>query len=174
MQAKPRGMDARAGRDAEGKQRQMGAPHHTESDAMPMTRIEPHWPPRPTIRKLMEGRPAGADDGGISPTRYLGRPPQSAYKTEDRAQRGGTREGAPYRALAQRGAAERTRCRRAAVRGRARYRRRGKGGKGRGEREEWRVTPGRGAHLACPGTAKQHAPRGREDQRRTKRGAVIR
>ena len=30
---------------------------------MPMTRIEPYWPPGPTIRELMEGWPAGADDG---------------------------------------------------------------------------------------------------------------
>ena len=29
---------------------------------MPMTRIEPYWPPRPTIKELMEGRLAGADE----------------------------------------------------------------------------------------------------------------
>ena len=34
---------------------------------MPMTRIEPYQPPRPTIRELMEGRPAGEDDGGVPP-----------------------------------------------------------------------------------------------------------
>ena len=32
---------------------------------MPMTRIEPYRPPRPTIRELMEGRPAGEDAGGV-------------------------------------------------------------------------------------------------------------
>ena len=32
---------------------------------MPMTRIEPYRPPHLTIRELMEGRPAAADDGGI-------------------------------------------------------------------------------------------------------------
>ena len=53
---------------------------------MPMTRIELYRPPRPTIRELIEGRPAGADDGGVSPTGYLGRPPKSAYRTVDRAE----------------------------------------------------------------------------------------
>ena len=53
---------------------------------MPMTCIEPYRPPRPTIRELMEGRPAGADDGEIAPKGYLGRPPKSAYRTEDRAE----------------------------------------------------------------------------------------
>ena len=33
---------------------------------MPITRIEPYWPPRPTIRELMEGR-AVADDREIPP-----------------------------------------------------------------------------------------------------------
>ena len=39
---------------------------------MPMGRIEPYRPPRPTIRELMEGRPAGADEGGILPKGYQG------------------------------------------------------------------------------------------------------
>ena len=30
---------------------------------MPMTRIEPYRPPPPTIREVMEGRPAGEDEG---------------------------------------------------------------------------------------------------------------
>ena len=47
---------------------------------MPFTRIEPFWPPRPTIRELMEGRPAGADDRGVPGKGYLGRPPKSAYR----------------------------------------------------------------------------------------------
>ena len=53
---------------------------------MPMTRIEPYRPPRPPIRELMEGRPAGADDGGVPSKGYLGRPPKSAYRSEDRAE----------------------------------------------------------------------------------------
>ena len=53
---------------------------------MPMTRIELYRPPRPTIRELMEGRPAGEDDAGIPPKGYLGRPPKSAYRSEDRAE----------------------------------------------------------------------------------------
>ena len=53
---------------------------------MPMTRIYRYRPPRPTIRELMEGRPAGEDDGGVPPKGYLGRPPKSAYGSEDRAE----------------------------------------------------------------------------------------
>ena len=67
---------------------------------MPMTRIEPYRPPRPTIRELMEGRPAGEDDGGFSLEGYLGRPPKSAYRSEDRAEalrRVKAREKGPWR-----------------------------------------------------------------------------
>ena len=85
MQAKPRGMAARGGRDAGGEQRHISAPHRAQSDTMPMTRTEPYSPRRPTIRELLEGRPAGADNGGITPKGYLGRPPKFAYRTEDRA-----------------------------------------------------------------------------------------
>ena len=53
---------------------------------MPMTSIEPYRPPRPTIRELMEGRPAGADNGRAPPKGYLGRPPKLAYRTEVRAE----------------------------------------------------------------------------------------
>ena len=35
---------------------------------MPMTCIEPYRPPRPDLRELLEGRPAGEG--------YLGRPPK--------------------------------------------------------------------------------------------------
>ena len=48
---------------------------------MPMTRIELYWPPRPTIRELMEC-PAGEDDGGVPPKGCLGRTPKSAYRSE--------------------------------------------------------------------------------------------
>ena len=53
---------------------------------MPMTRIEPYWLPRLTIRELTEGRPAGEEDGGVPPKGNLGTPPKSAYRSEDRAQ----------------------------------------------------------------------------------------
>ena len=53
---------------------------------MPLTRIEPYRPPRPTIRELMEEWPAGEDDGGVPPKGYLGRLPKSAYRSEDRAE----------------------------------------------------------------------------------------
>ena len=85
-QVNPRGRAAQEEGDQWGRQRHKGAPHHAQSDAMPMTRIEPYRPPRPTIRELMQGRPAGADNGGIPLNGYLGRPPKSAYRTEDRAE----------------------------------------------------------------------------------------
>ena len=53
---------------------------------MPNTRIELYRQLRPTIRELIEGRPARADDGGIPPKGYLGRPPRPAYRTVDRAE----------------------------------------------------------------------------------------
>ena len=171
MQAKSRGMAAQGGRDAEAELRQIGAPHRAQSDAMAMTRIEPYRPPRPAIRELMEGRPAGADDGGIPPNGEPGEAAQVGLQDGGQGAGGETREGAQDTALARRGAAERTRCRGAAVRGRARDRRQGKG-EGRGEGEEWSVTRGRCTHVAWPGTAKGHTPRRREDQRRTQRGAV--
>ena len=51
---------------------------------MPLILIKLYRPPRPTIRQLMEGRPAGADDAGVPPKGYLGRLPNSAYRSEDR------------------------------------------------------------------------------------------
>ena len=51
-----------------------------------MTRIEPYRPHRLTIRELMEGRPAGEDDGGVPLKGCLGRPPRSAYRSENRAE----------------------------------------------------------------------------------------
>ena len=53
---------------------------------MPMTCIQPYRPPRQTIRELMEGRPAGADDWGVPQKGYLGRLPKSAYRSEDGAE----------------------------------------------------------------------------------------
>ena len=60
--------------------------HISQRSTMPRTRIEPYWPPRPTIRELMEGRPAGEDNGGVSPKWCLGRLPRLAYRWEDRAE----------------------------------------------------------------------------------------
>ena len=58
----------------------------SQRSTMPMSRIKPYRPPRPTIRELMEGRPAGEDEGGVPPKGCLGRPPRSAYRSEDRAE----------------------------------------------------------------------------------------
>ena len=65
-----------------------GAKEHNVSQrsTMPMDRIEPYQPPRPTIREPIEGRPAGEDDGGVPLKGCLGRPPRSAYRSEDRAE----------------------------------------------------------------------------------------
>ena len=65
-----------------------GAKEHivSQRSTMPLTRIEPYRLPRPTIRELMEGQPAGEDDGGFPPKGFLGRPPRSAYRSEDRAE----------------------------------------------------------------------------------------
>ena len=69
-----------------GQQGRKGTQCLSQKNAMPMTRIEPYRPPRPTIMELMEGRPAGEDDGGVPSKGYLGRPPKSAYRSEDRAE----------------------------------------------------------------------------------------
>ena len=63
---------------------------------MPMTRIGPYRPPRPTIRELMQGRPAGADGGGIPRRGYLGRPPESPTGRKTGRRPGGARERARY------------------------------------------------------------------------------
>ena len=141
---------------------------------MPMTRSEPYRPLRPTIRELMEGRPARADDGGIPPKGYLGRPPKSAYRTEDRAQawrRLRAREIQPWRGESGAHTVEESSSKGT---GERQATGEGRGGERREGGVEWRVTRGRGAHLAWPGTAKGNAPRGREDQRREQRGAVTR
>ena len=72
---------------------------------MLMTRIEPYRPPQPTIRELMEWRPAGADDGGVPSKGYQRRPPKWGYRTEDRAEAGRrvrAREIQPWRGEGQR------------------------------------------------------------------------
>ena len=66
----------------------MGAKEHnvSQKSTVPLTRIELYRPPRPTIRDLMEGRPAGEDGREVPPKGCLGRPPSSAYRSEDRAE----------------------------------------------------------------------------------------
>ena len=67
-----------------GQQWRKGTQCLSQRSTMPMTRIEPYLPPRPTIRELMQGRPPREDDGGVPPRGCLGRPPRSAYRSEDR------------------------------------------------------------------------------------------
>ena len=98
-QANPRVRVARGEGDAGGPQEHKGAPHGAQRYAMPMTGIEPYRSPQPTIREVMEGRPVGANDCGVPPKGYLGRPPKSAYRTVDRAEaekRAGAREIQPW------------------------------------------------------------------------------
>ena len=61
-----------------GQQGRKGTQCLSQRSTMPMTRIEPYRPPRPTIRERMEGRPAGEADGGVPTKGCLGRPPRSA------------------------------------------------------------------------------------------------
>ena len=96
---------ARGEGNAGGQQRYNGAQRLAQRNAVPMTRIESYRPPRPTIRAMMEGRLAGADDGGIPPKGYLEQPHKSAYRTEDRAEaerRVRAREIQPWRGEEQR------------------------------------------------------------------------
>ena len=160
---------AREGGDARGPQWLKRTPRIAQRTAMLMTRIEPDDLPGPTIREQIEGRSAGADDGGIRPKGYLGRPPKPAYETEDRAE-AKRRVGRRDTALARGRPAESTRSRRAAVRGRARDR--GGGGKG-GERREGRkqrdAREGRPPGMAGdrqgapPRTAKETSTEGNRD-----------
>ena len=97
---------------------------------MPMTRIEPYRPPRPTIRELMKGRPAGEDDGGVPP-KGSGEAAQVGLQVG--RQEGGpeAREGARDAPMARRRPAASTRSRGTTLRGRA-----GDRGEGRVERRE--------------------------------------
>ena len=69
-----------------GQQGRKGKQCLSQRNTMPMTRIEPYRPPRPTIRELIEKPPAGEDGGGVPPKGCLGRPPRSAYRPEDRVE----------------------------------------------------------------------------------------
>ena len=83
------GYKEEAGRGRWGEQgANEGAKKHNVSQrsTMPLTCIEPYRQPRPTIRELMERRLAGEDDGGVPPKGCLGRPPRSAYRSEDTAE----------------------------------------------------------------------------------------
>ena len=77
---------AREEGEAEGQQRHNNTHRLAQRNTMSMTRIEPYRLPRSTVMELMEGMPAGGDDGGVPPKGYLGRPPKSAYRSKDRAE----------------------------------------------------------------------------------------
>ena len=155
--------------DAGGQQWHKGTPRLAQRAARPMTRIEQYRLPRSSIRELMEGRPAGEDDGGIPSKGYLGRPPKLGYRTEDRAE---AERQVRYSTGAGKTSGEHTGQESSSKRAGERQGR--GGGGGREERDERRGTRGRGAHLAWPVTAKGHAPGGRRDRSRAQRGAVTR
>ena len=79
-----------AAREEEGEAgsqlRRKGTHRLAQKNTMPLTRIEPYLPSCPTFMELMEGRPAGEDDGGAASKGYLGRTPKSAYTSKDRAE----------------------------------------------------------------------------------------
>ena len=103
----------------------------SQRSTMPMTRIEPYRPPRPTIRELMEGRPAGEDDRGVPPKGLSGEAAQVSLQVRRQGGSPEAREGARDTALARRRPAASIRCRGTTLRGRA-----GDRGEGRVERGE--------------------------------------
>ena len=100
---------------------------------MPMTRIGPYRPPRPTIRELMEGRPAGEDDGGVPPEGVSGEAAQVGLQVGRQGRSPEAREGARDTTMARGRPVVSTRSRRTTLRGRA-----GDRGEGRVERRERR------------------------------------
>ena len=140
-----------------GKRPQTGTTHRPQIDAMPMTSIELYQPPRLTIRELMKGRLAGADNAGFTPNGYLGGPPKSAYQTEDQGRQRDAPGRARYSPGGERSTAAPTGLARS--RGRVRGTERGEGG----ARSREGVMQGSGDCLAWPGTATVEAPRGGEE-----------
>ena len=100
---------------------------------MPMTRIEPYRPPRPTIRELMEGRPAGEGDRGSPPEGVSGEAAQVGLQVGRQGRSPEAREGARDTTMARGRPVASTRSRRTTLRGRA-----GDRGEGRVERRERR------------------------------------
>ena len=141
-----------AGRGTWGEQgANEGAKEHNVSQrsAMPMTRIELYRPPRPTIRELMEGRPAGEDDGGVPPEGVTGKAAQVGLQVGRQGGGPETREGARDTTMARRRPAASTRSRRTTLRGRA-----GDRGEGRVERRESGYMYGnKGGMAGSPGMA---------------------
>ena len=102
---------------------------------MPMTRIEPYRPPRPTSRELMEGRPAGEDDRGVPPRGVSGEATQVSLQVGRQGRGPGSREGVRDTTMARGRPAGCTQSRRTTLRGLA-----GDRGGGRVERRERRYT----------------------------------
>ena len=102
---------------------------------MPLTRIEPYRPPRPTIRELMEGRLEGEDDGGVPPNGVSWEAAQVGPQVGGQAGGSEAREGARHTALARRRPATCTRSRGTTLRGRA------------GDRGEERVERGKSGYM---------------------------
>ena len=157
------------GGEAGSQQRRKGTLCLAQKNAMPMTRIEPYRPSRPTIRELMGGEAGGGARRGSPPEGVSAEAARVGLQVGGQGRGPEERERTRDKAIARGRSAESTRSSRTTVRRRADDRR-----EGRGERGEVRETRGRGAHLAWPGTAKGHAAGGRWDRRRAPRGAVTR
>ena len=88
-------------------------------------------PPRPTIRELMEGRPAREDDGGVPPEGVSGEAAQVGLQVGRQGGGREAREGVRDATMARRRPAASTRSRGTTLRGRT-----GDRGEGRVERRE--------------------------------------
>ena len=133
-----RGRTRRGGRAREvggtgGQQGHKGTQWLSQRSTMPMTRIEPYRPPRPTTRELMEGRPAGEDEGGVPPEGVSGEAAQVGLQVGRQGRSPEAREGTRDTTMARGRPAASTRSRRTTLRGEA-----GDRGGGRVERRERR------------------------------------
>ena len=110
-----------------------GAKEHivSQRDTMPMTRIEPYLPSRPTIRELKEGAAGGRGRRGSPPEGVSGEAAQVGLQVGRQGGGPETREGARDTTMARRRPAASTQSTRTTLRGRA-----GDRGKGRVERRE--------------------------------------
>ena len=86
---------------------------------MPMTRMEPYQPPRPTIRELMEGRPVGEDERGCPPEWVSREAAQVGLQVGRQGRSPEAREGSRDTTMARGRPAASRRSRRTTLRGRA-------------------------------------------------------
>ena len=118
-----------------GQQGRKGTQCLSQRKTMPKTVIEPYRPLRPMIREVMEGLPAGEDDGGVPSKGVSGEAAQVGLQVGRQGGGPEARESARDTTMARGRPAASTRSRRTTPRGRA-----GNRGEGRVERRERRLT----------------------------------